>query len=159
MVVWREKGLCFNCDAKFTIEHHYCPPQFLCLLTESKVCRSTKRGGHPRGNSLSSKYLWERKQNALYVFPSPTSIMGRQTLFLRFLPAFSQHPSHKFSFCTCFKRLFISSTISIHQLLISSFNQWPTIQSSTFDILLKMSYNFLRGDSSFYWSWLFNHCF
>jgi len=36
MLARQEKGLCFNCDAKFTPWHRCHTPQFLCLLTEEE---------------------------------------------------------------------------------------------------------------------------
>lgn len=34
MAARREKGLCFNCDAKFVPGHKCSPPQFLCLMVD-----------------------------------------------------------------------------------------------------------------------------
>lgn len=34
MAARREKGLCFNCDHKFTLGHKYNPAQFLCLMVD-----------------------------------------------------------------------------------------------------------------------------
>ncbi|XP_039138145.1 uncharacterized protein LOC120275588 [Dioscorea cayenensis subsp. rotundata] len=36
MAAWREKGLCFNCDSKFTPCHKCKPAQFLCLLVDQE---------------------------------------------------------------------------------------------------------------------------
>ncbi|KAH7668466.1 hypothetical protein IHE45_11G012700 [Dioscorea alata] len=36
MAACREKGLCFNCDAKFSPGHRYKPALFLCLMIDSK---------------------------------------------------------------------------------------------------------------------------
>lgn len=37
MAARRERGLCFNCDAKFTPGHRCQTPQFLCLLTDQET--------------------------------------------------------------------------------------------------------------------------
>lgn len=37
MAARRERGLCFNCDAKFTRGHRCNPPQFLCLMTDEEA--------------------------------------------------------------------------------------------------------------------------